>query len=384
MKKVLFTATVASMLGQFNMDNMKILQGLGAEVSVACDFKDTSVWSKERITKFRQELEDNKIKYHQIDFPRNPLNIIKMFKSYLELKSLIKNSGFDLIHCHTPVASVISRIIAHFNRVKVIYTAHGFHFYTGAPIKNWIIFYPIEWLLSMWTDTLITINKEDYTRAQKHFKADNIIYVPGVGINLEKFSFEAVNSEDKRKQLGITEKDIVFLSVGELSNRKNHEIVIKAIQQISNIRIKYFIVGKGSLEGKLSNYIHEAGLEDNVKLLGFRSDIAELCQLADLFIFPSLQEGLPVALMEAISCKCPVICSRIRGNVDLVEEDSYLFNPNDAESVKDCIERLLNNESDEKIRTLTKDVTETNYRHLRDFTREKVMENMKSVYRKHL
>lgn len=390
MKKVLMCATVASMIGQFNMNNLDILMKLGYETHVACDFNDESVWTNERIEKFKEDMCTLNITCHQIDFSRNPLNIRKDLASYMQMKSLVRKERFNLIHCHTPVAAAISRVVAHQERIKIIYTAHGFHFYKGAPIKNWLVFYPIEKFLSRWTDTLITINKEDYQRAKNHFYAKRIVYVPGVGIDTKKFHSRLNDTKFKRTELGLTDKDIMLLSVGELSSRKNHQVVINALgslkkqERLDNIH--YFICGKGDLLSDLQVLAHKLKIDNVVKFLGFRSDIAELCQAADLFIFSSLQEGLPVALMEAIACNTPVICSKIRGNEDLIHNDSDMFDVKDMNSLVSILKEKLFDKNGMPNRSILVEKMQTsvkeNYMNiLQIFVLTNVEQQMTQIYR---
>ena len=250
MKKVLITATVPSMIGQFNMSNIDILQNLGYQVCVACNFYDRSVWSEERIKQFVRDIKKKNIKYFQIDFSRSPIALLKNIKAYIQLSKIVHKEKIDLIHCHTPVAGVISRIVAHRKKVKVIYTAHGFHFFTGAPKMNWIIFYPIEKFFSRWTDVLITINKEDFNRAKKKFHAKKVVYIPGVGVDTEKFRICNSDKAEKRKELNIPMNAFVLLSVGELQDRKNQRVVIEAVHKLERKDIYYLIVGQGELENE--------------------------------------------------------------------------------------------------------------------------------------
>lgn len=376
-KKVLMVATVASMIGQFNMNNIKILRNKGFIVYVACDFNDISVWSEKRINDFIKELEKLNIKYYQIDFPRNPLKIIKIIKSLKQMEKLALKERINVIHCHTPVAGVISRIVGHKLKIKVIYTVHGFHFYKGAPKLNWLVYYPIEKFFSRWTDILITINKEDYKIALEKLHAVNVFYIPGVGIDMNKF-----NSNRKkgslRKEFHIDKSDIVLLSVGELSWRKNQKIVLDALRDIKDTRLKYFIVGQGGLRHYYQKLVIEYKLEKQVFLLGFRTDISDLCNEADVFVFPSKQEGLPVALMEAIACKCPVIVSSIRGNVDLISKNTFCFAPTDETKLLKYLKVLLNiDESMDKF--FCKDV-EWNYNHLKLFSKNNINSLMGKIY----
>lgn len=375
-RKALMVATVASTIGQFNMNNIKILQNMGFEVHVACDFEDQSVWTRERVDTFLEEMKCLGVSYYQIDFSRNPISVKKHLTAYKQLKKIFADNQYEFVHCHTPVASAICRMVAHKMNTKCIYTAHGFHFYKGAPLKNWLIFYPIEKVLSRWTDVLITINREDYRRAEKQFHAKHTEYVPGVGIDIKKINSEKTGREDIRRSLGVSENDIVLLSVGELSPRKNHEVIIRAIQKIDNRNIKYFICGQGNLEEKLKILVHELGLDRQVQLLGFRTDVYELYHAADLFVFPSFQEGLPVALMEAMACDLPCVVSNIRGNNDLIEDgiNGYLCPPDDVAEFVTGIEKLINNGQ------LRKQFSQENRKKIKDYDIRIIDESMRKIY----
>lgn len=341
MKRMLMVASVASMIGQFNMNNIKILQELGYQVEVACNFYDRSVWNDDRVEAFIKELKEKKIKTYQIDFSRSSKNMLQHMKSYRQLDCLMKKRKYDFIHCHTPIAGAIARLVAHKNNIKVIYTAHGFHFFKGAPMKNWILYYPVERFLARYTDILITINKEDYYRA-KTFKAKKVEYVPGVGIDIEKFKNCKVDVEKKKEELGIPSNAKVLLSVGELNKNKNHLLVIRALKKINRQDLYYLICGKGIEEYNLKKKTKQLKLEDKVIFAGFRNDVREIYHIADMFIFPSKREGLSVALMEAMASGIPCIASNIRGNVDLINNKSYLFKLNNQESVNNKIQQLLN------------------------------------------
>lgn len=312
---------MASMLDNFNTNNIELLHELGYEVTLAANFEKEDSNSKERVQSFKDKMQES-YEINQIDFTRKLANVKGNVKSYKQVKKLAEKD-FSLVHCHSPICAAMTRLAFRRKRksgTKVIYTAHGFHFYKGAPLKNWLLFFPVEWLCSLWTDVLITINKEDYTFAKRYMKAKKVEYVPGVGIELEKFQYMNMSRATKRKTLGLNSEDIMLLSVGELSKRKNQEMIINALEQIEDSKVKYFICGIGSLETKLKEMLEKFHLEERVYFLGYRNDIGELCQAADIFVFPSLQEGLPVAVMEAMASGLPVICSKIRGNTDLVVE----------------------------------------------------------------
>ncbi len=250
------------------------------------------------------------------------------------IKNIVSSNHYDIVHCHTPIAAMCTRLACRRlrkNGTKVIYTAHGFHFFKGAPLKNWLLYYPVEKLCARWTDVLITINKEDYARAQKKFHAKQIAYVPGVGIDVQRFSPNQWTEEERlalRGSLGLEAQDKLVLSVGELNQNKNHEAVIRAIARIGDPHIHYAIAGEGDLYHSLNSLAKELGVEKQVHLLGFRSDVAALYQIADLYIHPSFREGLPVSVMEAMASGVPCIGSTTRGVRDLLLKED-LFDPND-------------------------------------------------------
>ena len=320
MKKVLMLASVASMIDQFNMPNIELLQEMGYEVHVACNFQKGSTCTQEKIEVLKNRLKENKIPYFQIDFSRNILKFHEIIKAYKQVKKLLDQERYHFIHCHSPIGGAVGRVAAHRTKTKVIYTAHGFHFYKGAPLQNWLLYYPVEKFLSRYTDVLITINKEDYHRAKKKFHAKKTCYIPGVGIDVEKIQAVTVDRAQKRGELGVGEDDFLLLSVGELSKRKNHEAVIKALGELKDPNIKYVICGQGPLREHLEKLAERLGVRNQLFLLGFRNDVIEICKSSDVFVFPSLQEGLPVALMEAMACGLPCVVSKIRGNVDLIDE----------------------------------------------------------------
>lgn len=317
MKKVLFVATVVKThIMEFHIPYLKMFKEEGWETAVAAknDY---------------EKPEDCKIpycdRYYNVPFERFPLKM-KNITAYKMLKKIINDGEYEIIHCHTPVGAMITRLVATRARkigTKVYYTAHGFHFYKGAPVINWLLYYPVEKWLARYTDVLITINKEDYERAKK-FKAKKIFYVPGVGIDLKKFNPGYVDRNIKRKELGVQEEDFVLLSVGELIPRKNHQCVFKALsilkkeQKLENL--KYVICGGGIAEKQLKALAKELDIESNVKFLGYRQDVSEIYNCCDLFVCMSCQEGLSVALMEAMACGIPVICTNIRENTDLIDD----------------------------------------------------------------
>lgn len=285
------------------------------------------------------EIYENGCKVYDVPFQRSPLSTDN-FRAYAALKKIIKDEKYNIVHTHTPVASVITRLVCkNLKDVKVFYTAHGFHFYKGAPLLNWILYYPIEKWLSKYTDVLITINKEDYALAQKSFNAGKVEYVPGVGLDIDKINNVKVDRKLKRMEIGVPEDCFLLLSVGELNKNKNHEVVIKALAQMNDPNIHYIICGIGNLHEYLMELSKKLEVDKKVHLLGYRKDVIEIYKSSDLFVFPSLREGLSVALMEAMSVPLPILCSDIRGNNDLVKDGKggYLINTKNINEISDRI-----------------------------------------------
>ncbi|WP_455655805.1 glycosyltransferase family 4 protein [Phascolarctobacterium sp.] len=314
-KKVLFVATVVKThINIFHLPFLKMFKEHGWEVHVAAknDFIDESC------------VIPNCDQYFDINFLRSPFSKQNLI-AYKQLRQIIQENKYDIIHCHTPVAGVLTRLAARNSKdTTVIYTAHGFHFYKGAPLLNWLIYYPVERFCAKFTDKLITINQEDYTRAKSWSLRNNgkVYYVPGVGVDIEKIHNISIDKEHKKNELGIPNGVKVLLSVGELNENKNHEIIIKTLSKLDDKDFIYLICGKGKLKEHLQNLAQKLGIGDKVKLLGYRTDVLEICKIADLFIFPSGREGLPVSLIEALACGVPCVASDIRGNRDLLDSDS--------------------------------------------------------------
>ena len=331
MKKILIVTTVSGFVPQFEMNNVRILQEMGYEVHYASNFKNP------HYGKDNSRLDGTGIKCHQVDFVRSPFRIDRNVRAYQQLKQVMKELNPKLVHCHTPVGGVLARLTAKKYRktgTKVIYTAHGFHFYKGAPMINWLCYYPVEWLLARWTDVLITINEEDCQRAKRFPLPKNgrVEKINGIGLDVEKYRNIHVNREEKRAELGIAPDEYLLISVGELSKRKNHQSVIKALTEMREEcykkKLRYLICGEGEERDHLEKLVKENELEKIVLMPGYRADVKEWLAVSDCFVFPSKQEGLPVALMEAMAVGLPCVCSDIRGNRDLVRNGAAIYDDN--------------------------------------------------------
>ena len=349
-KKVLMLASVASMIDQFNIPNIAILQELGYKVEVACNFEKGNTCSEERVAELKKTLEKLGVDYYQIDFTRNVADLPQDFKSYQQVKDLVVEHQYSFVHCHSPIGGVIGRLVCHETGTKVIYTAHGFHFYDGAPLKNWMIYYPVEKFLSRYTDVLITINKEDYKRAKEKFYAKKTVYIPGVGVDTKKFAACKVNKAQKRNSLGVDDNDFLLLSVGELSERKNQKVIIDALgvmrEDATIGNIIYFAVGQGDMQEEFEHLVKRYKLEDHVKFLGFRTDIDELCEVADCFVHPSVREGLGIAPLEAMAAGLPLISSMVNGIKDYTRDcvSGCCVDPTSVEQMVAAIKKMRDDE----------------------------------------
>lgn len=259
---------------------------------------------------------------YQVNFSRNPWNRDNI-GAIRSVNRLIRENRYDIVHCHTPVAAFCTRFACRKLRekTKVFCTAHGFHFYHGAPLKNWLFYYPPEWLCSFWTDTLITINREDYERAKKRLHANRVEFVPGVGVDLSEYR-EHYDRRTVRREFGIPEDAFLLVSVGELNKNKNHSVVVKALGMLHDPEIHYVIAGHGDMEDALKRLAEKEQVARVVHLPGYRYDVPALYSAADVCVFPSIREGQGLAAIEGMAAGLPLIAADNRGTREFMDEES--------------------------------------------------------------
>lgn len=378
--KVLMIASVASMIQQFNMNNIKILVQMGYQVEVACNFENGNTCAQEQIDALKKELESQNVVWHQIDFARNVFKFGQNIRAYRQLEKLFQKRTYHFVHCHSPIGGVIGRLVAHKYKTYTIYTAHGFHFFKGAPKKNWLLFYPVEKFLSGYTDELLVINHEDYELAKKKFHMKHLTYTPGVGVDITPHHMFDEAQNKKRKELGIPKEAFLIVQVAEFTLNKNQRTVIRALEELNNSNIFYVMCGIGPEKESLEQYVKEQHLEKNVRFAGFRKDVHEILQCADCFVLSSYREGLSVALMEAMAEGLPVVCSRIRGNVDLVESGigGYLAAPGEYREYGEAFAKLYEMKQNEPQKL--KKMGQANQCKIKEFSKENVNQIMKKVY----
>ncbi|WP_157729642.1 glycosyltransferase family 4 protein [Tumebacillus algifaecis] len=341
-KKAAFVASVYRHFELFHLPFLTGLQDRGYEVHVYA----SADYAKER-------LEARGLICHDVQFERSPFQP----KNVAALRALIRSfreEQFTLVHVHTPVASILGRIAARVCGVpSVLYTAHGFHFFTGAPKANWLLFAPVEWLMARQTDVLITINQEDYARAQKFPVRGEVRYVPGVGLDTQVFQppDQAAVRARLRGELGLHEEEMVILCVAELNANKNQSQLFEAVKRAAarGIAVRCLLVGVGELEATYKQQVEEMGLSQIVTFLGYRLDIPDLMLAADVSTLLSKREGLPRSVMEAMAAGLPLVVTDVRGNRDLVQdgENGYLVATGDVEATADAFYQLY---QDQKMR----------------------------------
>ncbi len=370
MKKVLFVASVAGHIKNFHTPYLKLFKDKGYTTYVAAN------WTLKENEKI--DFCDNFI---QLPIERKPFSL-KNIKAICKLKKLLKVEKFDLIHCHTPMGSVVARLSAKSSRkkgTKVVYTAHGFHFYKGAPLKNWIIYYPVEKICSRWTDCLITITNEDYKFAKKHFKnIKKIEHVNGVGMNAKRLEKGLTESEknDIRENLKIKSDDIVFSYVAELNSNKNQMLLIHIIERLKDSypNIKLLLIGNGPLKERYKEYIDENNLNEFIKLLGKRNDINELLSITDIYMASSKREGLPVNIMEAMYKGIPIVATDNRGHREIAMNSKNIFIEKDITEMEQKVIDIISNMKNYK------ELSQEEHNDSKKYSIESVIERMNEIY----
>lgn len=350
MKKALIVANLAG-FASFLINDINILQSMGYEITYAANA------NKLKWNDTKRKLEEKNVKFIQVDFEsKNPFSS-QNIKSFRQISKLLKEEKFDLIHCHTPIPGMTVRLAARRSRrkgTKVIYTTHGFAFAsTTSGLKNKIIYKNLEGFCSRFCDAIITINREDYESAKKmHCK--KVYYINGVGVNTKRYAEVNIDRSAYRKSIGVADDEIMVLSVGELSSRKNHQIIIKALSRMESKEKYVYVVCGNGINGGTGQYLEQLAKENNVRLLllGFRSDIPEITKCSDIGAIPSVREGLGLAGVQSLAAGVPVVGTSVQGIKDYISDGNtgFLCNPFDAEGYANVIEKLASLEEKERER----------------------------------
>lgn len=366
-KRVLFCATVDYHFNAFHLPYIKWFKEQGWEVHVAA-FGDI-------VLPFVDE------KYN-IPIQRSPFNT-KNILAYKKLKDIILKNEYKIIHCHTPMGGVLARLAARNTRRKntnVIYTAHGFHFCKGAPLINWLLYYPIEKLLSFHTDCLITINQEDYQLAKRRgFKAKEIKHVHGVGVNTDLYKPVEYQQKCKmRESFGYKSDDFLLFYAAEFNKNKNHQLLIDIIAAIKEEipSAKLLLAGDGPLLEECQQTAVRLGVQDMIHFLGYRTDIKELLKVCDIAVASSLREGLPVNIMEAMASGLPIVATINRGHKELVINgvNGFLISPTEKQKFASLILEIFHSQE------LSLQMSSENLKIIKKYSLEQVTLELSEIY----
>ncbi len=322
--KVLFVANITKHILRFHLPYLKWFQEKGYETHVAANGPEEVPYCDVK---------------HYLPIERSPFALSNI-KAYHKLKKIIEEHNYILVHGHTPMGGVLSRlssINARRKGTRLLYTAHGFHFYKGAPLINWLFYYPVEKILSKYTDGIITINSEDYNLLfARNFRSQDKYKINGVGVNIDRFRpvDEKVRSE-MRRALGYLDDQFILIYLAEFIHRKNHRFIIESVAELASMlpNVKILFAGRGVLMEEMRSYARELGNTTYIDFLGFRQDVDKLVAIADIGISSSRQEGLGINLAEEMSAGLPIVASQDRGHRELVKHgiNGFLFEQNNKE-----------------------------------------------------
>ncbi len=374
MKKVLLLAPMSSVHERFNIANINALKASKCEIHIAANFETGDIETLEHNRIYKEKLQNEGIVTHRIPFERGSL--IKNIQAIRCCRRLFKKENFDMIHCHTETGGLITSLaMSKRLKAKFFYTPHGMSFYKGSSLKSRMVYRPIEKWICGKMDANLAINQEEFAVLSK-WNSTTAKFIHGIGLNLQTIINARVDKAEKRAEFGIPEDAFLILSIGELNSNKNHQTIIQAISEIDNPNIYYLICGEGPLKNKLEDVCCSLHISDKVIFAGYRRDIPEILKIADVFTFPSYHEGLPVSMMEAMAAGLPVVCSDIRGNIDLIEDrmGGLLCSADDVNGFKEAVLKL-HNDSD-----LRRRCGQINSLAIDEFTIEKVQKELEAVY----
>ena len=373
-KKALVITSIGGFLPQFLTGDVQLLMEEGYEVHYASNFRHN-------VYRFDPEdLRRKGIRLHHVGIHKKPWHVLRNAGALIRLVRLIRREDFSLIHCHNPVGGMLGRLAGALSgrHPVVIYTAHGFHFFKGASALHWALFYPAERLLARMTDVLITINHEDFGRAQHfHLKEGGIAeLIPGVGLDTERFHPRPEERARIRRELGIPQDAFHMVTAAELNANKNQSVVLQAMAALADDKVYYSICGRGERRAQLEEEIKTRGLTDRARLLGYRTDMERVLRSADVFLFPSFREGFGMAAVEALATGIPVIAADNRGTREYMrpEENGAVCPADDPKAWAAVIRRLMDDTE------LRRQWGEGAYRSASGFTRQASMRRMREIY----
>jgi len=323
--RILYVATSDIHLKTFHLPYLKWLHDVGHEVDIVAEKR--SSYSFEHIET-----------YYHVDFPRK-ITALRLWRTFKRLKQIVSARHYDLIHCHTPIPSVLIRLAAMSQRpdgLKVLYTAHGFHFYRGAPWSYWLTYFPVEYWLSKRTDGIVTINQEDFAFASSWLRSEKNYLIPSIGVDTNRFRPASTERRREiRESKGFNEDDLLILYIAEFVAGKNHVFVLDAANQLlTNVpNAKIIFLGTGALWHEIRSEVQRRGLNRQVLCLGFSEDVENYAAIADIGISSSRREGFGLGLVEQMACGVPVVASMVRGHREFIDDgnNGFLYTQGDCE-----------------------------------------------------
>jgi len=369
MKKALFVSNVLSHIYAFHLPYIKWFKEHGFEVHVMANSNGQQAEGFD--------------KYYDVKIERSPFSL-KNLMAYKVAKKIIDSEQYDIVHCHTPMGGVIGRLASRKIRkrgAKVLYTAHGFHFYKGAPIINWLLYYTMEKALVNYTDAIITINSEDYSRLNKMISKQPCkpYFLNGVGVDTKRFHPSSLELRNANKKANGYNDRVLLFYAAEFIKRKDHKFLIENFYKIheAHPNAMLLLAGKGPLKGKIEKLVQRLSLDDSVRFLGFRKDIPELLSMVDINLSTSFQEGLPINVVEGIASACPELVSSIRGNVDAVKNgyNGFVYRVNNSEDFCEKARVLLSNEE------LRLQMSNNNLEQIKALGIDVIVKQMASIYK---
>lgn len=369
MKKALLFAPMSSVHERFNIANIQALRELNYEVHLLANFS-----CDEHANKYKEKCIEQGLVVHDIPFSRHSLKSNLRFIK--QIKSLLVDKQFDIVHAHTETGGLLLRLSMCANKkTKYIYTAHGMSFYKGSSLKSQMIYKPIERFICKKMDANLAINQEEFFYLKK-WKPDAAFFVHGAGFDMEAITKAQCDVNKKKTELGIPLNRKLILSVGELNDNKNHIVILKAVAEMKEEERPYLLIcGEGEKRNELISFAKSFSYEDKLFLPGYRYDVPEIFHIADLFVFPSYHEGLSFSLMQAMAAKLPIVCSKVRGNIDLIDDSlgGYCFNPNNNKELKFFIIKLLSRDNTA--------FCEHNYYKIKQYSNDRIKNEIKAIYK---
>lgn len=277
-----------------------------------------------------------------LDVIRRPIRPWWDLVGLVRLRHFLRCESYDVVHTHTSKAGFIGRLAASWAGVPVVvHTVHGFAFHEHSPRRAIVFYSLLERIASRWCDRIVTVS-EFHRRWATQLRICNLRQVVAIANGARTIdSTSSFNREALRAQLGAQADELLIFTMSRLAPDKGIEYLIQATARLRSGTRKFRIViaGDGPAHQTLEDMTRDLNVADMVSFLGFRQDTSELLCACDLVVFPSLREGLSIALLEAMAAGKPIIATSIGSVRDLASEGNafWLVSPADSEELAEAI-----------------------------------------------